>query len=511
MAWYIVNVRERFGSDAGIIFEALCKHGKLTRTALLATATKVKVTQEYTVEKIPEDLTDIRTKLSDCFEKLVRRRVIRRADTFQKRFTEKIRVPRNKRVGMQPVQHVQLSNKRRKTGMNSEPSPPFTAQMLIPLENIDHRMFEIIGDDEEGKREEEVVWQIYHQHFMCELRNHEISKFVKKRVDDEKACKLINCILREYAISGNVLRPPLTLAHMRNIASKSFNIPREVLKQLVNLMFSLNILESKSSSNQKFQGAINAAIMHDSWAYTVDIESILAELKTEHAQSMVISKFGGTAGRIFRLLVDRKRLEEKQVAEMAILPKKEVRTLLQSMMREGFTKLQEIPKDSARGRYTALFAAISFTFFNEFSHSLCIPLLLGVATPLLLLLSPCVLFSCHKKVRTLLQSMMREGFTKLQEIPKDSARRRMLHLWTVDFTHVCKILMDRYYQTWVNLSIRCAHEVKNVKPILSKINQGIALNRDEKDQVERWKAVDRKLRHGMAEVAGLIHLFREYE
>mmetsp|Transcript_18234 Transcript_18234/g.25637 ORF Transcript_18234/g.25637 Transcript_18234/m.25637 type:complete len:221 (+) Transcript_18234:44-706(+) len=99
MAWYIVNVRERFGSDAGIIFEALCKHGKLTRTALLATATKVKVTQEYTVEKIPEDLTDIRTKLSDCFEKLVRRRVIRRADTFQKRFTEKIRVPRNKRVG----------------------------------------------------------------------------------------------------------------------------------------------------------------------------------------------------------------------------------------------------------------------------------------------------------------------------------------------------------------------------------------------------------------------------
>eukprot|EP00466_Bigelowiella_natans_P011063 jgi/Bigna1/145728/aug1.103_g20436 len=307
----------------------------------IATATKVKITQEYTIEKIPEDQTEIQAKLKHCFEKLVKQRVIRRADTLKKSFTDKIRVPRNKRR-----------------------------------------------------------YYYYHD---------QISHYVKKRVDDEKAAKLISRILREYPVSGCVLRPPFTLAHMHSMTAKTINMSREVLTKLVDLMFSLHILDSKSKQ----------------------------KLKAEHAQSMVQSKFGGSAGRIFRLLVDRKRLEEKQVAEMAILPKKEVRTLL--------------------------------------------------------------------------QSMMREGFTKLQEIPKDSARRRMLHLWTVDFTHVCKILMDRYYQTWVNLSIRCAREAKNVKPILSKINQGIAVNRDEKDQVERWKAVDRKLRHGMAEVAGLIHLFREYE
>jgi len=412
----------------------------------IATATKVKITQEYTIEKIPEDQTEIQAKLKHCFEKLVKQRVIRRADTLKKSFTDKIRVPRNKRVGMQPVQHVQVSNKRsRKVGggvINTQPNSQFTAQMLLPIENLDHQMFATVGDDDhqeevKGGGQDEVVWQIYHQHFMCELRNHEITNYVKKRVDDEKAAKLISRILREYPVSGCVLRPPFTLAHMHSMTAKTINMSREVLTKLVDLMFSLHILDSKSK--QKFCGttATNAAIMADSWAYTVDIESILAELKAEHAQSMVQSKFGGSAGRIFRLLVDRKRLEEKQVAEMAILPKKEVRTLL--------------------------------------------------------------------------QSMMREGFTKLQEIPKDSARRRMLHLWTVDFTHVCKILMDRYYQTWVNLSIRCAREAKNVKPILSKINQGIAVNRDEKDQVERWKAVDRKLRHGMAEVAGLIHLFREYE
>jgi hypothetical protein len=44
-----------------------------------------------------------------------------------------------------------------------------------------------------------------------------------------------------------------------------------------------------------------------------DTESILEDARMRHAQAILNEKYGMVAGRIFRLLIVHKRLEEKQV------------------------------------------------------------------------------------------------------------------------------------------------------------------------------------------------------
>lgn len=57
-------------------------------------------------------------------------------------------------------------------------------------------------------------------------------------------------------------------------------------------------------------------------------------------------RFGAPAARIIRLLLHDKRLEEKQVGELALLPAKEARIVLYKLLAAHFIELQEVPRKS---------------------------------------------------------------------------------------------------------------------------------------------------------------------
>ena len=60
--------------------------------------------------------------------------------------------------------------------------------------------------------------------------------------------------------------------------------------------------------------------------------------------AVVRERFGDEACRVFRLLLLKRQLEQKQVADSAMLPVKETRELLYRMFKEEYLELQEVAK-----------------------------------------------------------------------------------------------------------------------------------------------------------------------
>jgi len=58
----------------------------------------------------------------------------------------------------------------------------------------------------------------------------------------------------------------------------------------------------------------------------------------------VRQRFGGPACRIFRLLLLKGQLEQKQIAEMAMIPVKDTRELLYRLLKVDFVQLQEVAR-----------------------------------------------------------------------------------------------------------------------------------------------------------------------
>ena len=70
------------------------------------------------------------------------------------------------------------------------------------------------------------------------------------------------------------------------------------------------------------------------------------ELTAKIIELVVKNRFGSSAGRIFQLLFLSRQLEQKQIAEIAMLPLKDTREILYKLLQHGYIYLQEVSKSS---------------------------------------------------------------------------------------------------------------------------------------------------------------------
>jgi DNA-directed RNA polymerase III subunit RPC3 len=78
--------------------------------------------------------------------------------------------------------------------------------------------------------------------------------------------------------------------------------------------------------------------------YSVDLVASLTHLRMNLIEAFISSRFGQASTRIFRLLRNRKMLEEKTISKVAMMTSKEVRERLYELLRFGLVQLQEVPK-----------------------------------------------------------------------------------------------------------------------------------------------------------------------
>ena len=71
-------------------------------------------------------------------------------------------------------------------------------------------------------------------------------------------------------------------------------------------------------------------------------------LRQRLVESVILERYGAVSKRIFRLLLSKKFLDQKQLAQLAMIPADQAREKLYRMMSDGITNIQEVPKSSDR-------------------------------------------------------------------------------------------------------------------------------------------------------------------
>jgi DNA-directed RNA polymerase III subunit RPC3 len=116
-----------------------------------------------------------------------------------------------------------------------------------------------------------------------------------------------------------------------------------------------------SSDPRKF---VNYVSSRGGGEWKVDFRSLTAALLQDHLESSVEAKFGDfgpKAAKVIRILFNKGKLDEKQVAHFAMFRQKDVRGFLTHLQEAGYVDCQEVPKDNSRTVNKTMF----FWFFDQ--------------------------------------------------------------------------------------------------------------------------------------------------
>ncbi|XP_010218883.1 PREDICTED: DNA-directed RNA polymerase III subunit RPC3 [Tinamus guttatus] len=179
-----------------------------------------------------------------------------------------------------------------------------------------------------------IYWQVnidrFHQHF----RDQGIVSAVANRMD-QTSSEIVRTMLRMSEVTTSSSAPhtqPLSSNEIFRSLPAGYNIVKQVLDQYLTLLAD-DPLEFVGKSGDSGGGM-----------YTVNLHKALASLATATLESIVEERFGSRCARIFRLLLRKKHLEQKQVEDFAMIPAKEAKDMLYKMLSENLVSLQEIPK-----------------------------------------------------------------------------------------------------------------------------------------------------------------------
>ncbi|NXB19914.1 RPC3 polymerase, partial [Rhagologus leucostigma] len=179
-----------------------------------------------------------------------------------------------------------------------------------------------------------IYWQVnlerFHQHF----RDQALVSAVASRMD-QTSSEVVRTMLRMSEVttaSGASHTQPLSSNEIFRSLPAGYNIGKQVLDQYLALLAD-DPLEFVGKSGDSGGGT-----------YTVSI--LWGELGVPRPETFPSSGtvFGSRCARIFRLLLRKKHLEQKQVEDFAMIPAKEAKDMLYRMLSENLVSLQEIPK-----------------------------------------------------------------------------------------------------------------------------------------------------------------------
>ncbi|NXC29129.1 RPC3 polymerase, partial [Campylorhamphus procurvoides] len=187
------------------------------------------------------------------------------------------------------------------------------------------------GGTPEGPGDDGIYWQVnlerFHQHF----RDQALVSAVSSRMD-QTSSEVVRTMLRMSEVttaSGAAHTQPLSSNEIFRSLPAGYNIGKQVLDQYLALLAD-DPLEFVGKSGDSGGGT-----------YTV---SILWMGGPFHAPNIPNLEFGSRCARIFRLLLRKKHLEQKQVEDFAMIPAKEAKDMLYRLLSENLVSLQEIPK-----------------------------------------------------------------------------------------------------------------------------------------------------------------------
>ncbi|EIW85372.1 hypothetical protein CONPUDRAFT_118168 [Coniophora puteana RWD-64-598 SS2] len=247
-------------------------------------------------------------------------------------------------------------------------------------DNITQRSSKRKAVDEDAL-DDDVYFRVNYDKFNIHIRNQLIETLVRERFNESAACvvhaTLKSTELKQKSMTDVRSDPTSTASIAMHIpddaplsaglasSSKKSN-PASLAKEFLTLM--------SSSANPS---AASFVSMGENKVY-VEFETISRRMKRHVLEEVTREKHKDEGVRILRLLLDVGKMDEKQIAKVAMLPSKDLRPLLSALSSDFIISTQEVPRSADRNptrtfylwyvdlnrAYTSILRSLYKTLFN---------------------------------------------------------------------------------------------------------------------------------------------------
>lgn len=216
-------------------------------------------------------------------------------------------------------------------GERTNEKPDFT----LPNLNLTAIVKKIEGDNNCDPGDSKIYWKVNFDRLIQDLRDQIIVSAIRRRLDEN---------------AGELMRQLLFLMYLRTAswAHTSNPIPLTEIKEAVkktnypllihHLDQYLHLIEEDSSQFLKRVGDSGGG------QFSVNMKEAFEQLAWATLENIVTERFGSKAARIFRLVRDKKYIEQEQIQQLAMIPAKEAKHLTYTLLQENYIQMQEMKK-----------------------------------------------------------------------------------------------------------------------------------------------------------------------
>uniref|UniRef100_A0A4W5R5M5 DNA-directed RNA polymerase III subunit RPC3 n=1 Tax=Hucho hucho TaxID=62062 RepID=A0A4W5R5M5_9TELE len=207
--------------------------------------------------------------------------------------------------------------------------------------------------DSESCGDEGIYWQVNFERFHQHFRDQAIISAVASKMD-QTSIEIVRTMLRMSEVTTTqtaAYTQPLSANEIFRSLPPNYSISRPILDQYLSLLVD-DPMEFVGKSGDSGGGM-----------YVVNLQRALANLARATLESVVQERFGSRSARIFRLLLRKRHLEQKQVEDFSMIPAKEAKDMLYTLLSENLVQLQVTHKYT-HTHYTNHTLSCSLVFFH---------------------------------------------------------------------------------------------------------------------------------------------------
>ena len=333
---FLLHARERMGETHEALLEGLLEHGRLRARALFERAEaswsggQNNPKSGGVASRKDAARTSRRARAEKAFEDLVEGRFVERVpvgfgDAGISYEDDEMDGEADGEVdaaeGSPPPSRAVSSAKRRRRDSGG-PEPNLSAR-----------------GDGGGFGAEDDLWRVNADEFNRRFRHVACAALVREKVDDAAGHLLLAMLELSRAHEAKVNEERSTPVSEAEIVRKAlaedaaFGVER-----------AKTTLEKMANDTSELISCVGDS--HGGPTYCVNMRRIIDLIRMKEIEAVVRERFGGPACRIFRLLIMKRNLEQKQIAEMAMIPVKDTRELLYKLLKAEYVQIQEVARTS---------------------------------------------------------------------------------------------------------------------------------------------------------------------
>ncbi|XP_041843125.1 DNA-directed RNA polymerase III subunit RPC3 isoform X2 [Melanotaenia boesemani] len=329
---YIYTAKTLYGDTGELIIEELLQRGYMTMSST------VKIVADRLTQNMEEGHSVDYSEVSSSFSKLVETHFLQRCPPLGgAKTTESTASSATSAAPATPAASVTLPTPESFPDCYKVPHVTLVGRgkrQLASEDGEEQRSAKRARMDSEMHGDEGIYWQVNFERFHLYFRDQAIISAVANKLD-QTSSEIVRTMLRMSEVTTSptaTCTKPLSANEIFRSLPASYNIPRQILDQYLTLLVD-DPMEFVGKAGESGGGM-----------YVVNLHRALANLARATLESVVQERFGSRSARIFRLLLRKHHLEQKQVEDFAMIPAKEAKDMLYTLLSQNLVQLQEIPK-----------------------------------------------------------------------------------------------------------------------------------------------------------------------